>query len=44
MTAARRPESGLDLLGNQAIAQAFYSRFADVYDQLIVWWILGEDR
>ncbi len=25
------------ILDDQAIAQAFYSRFADVYDQLIVW-------
>lgn len=25
------------VLDDQAVAQAFYSRFADVYDQLIVW-------
>ena len=32
-----RFSNGDDILDDQAVAQAFYSRFADVYDQLIVW-------
>jgi hypothetical protein len=38
------PGVGIGLARQSGDRQAFYSRFADVYDQLIVWWILGEDR